>query len=110
MSDSQQEMDAALDTISEEFKEEHEKQVSDTVKAIILIRLFLVDLLNDYQKDGIVKRSRLNALLRDLTLYEKEFRKQAERSFHTLIENTSKWTTSEVVGGSLEHEIYDCGQ
>ena len=40
MSDSQQEMDAALDTISEEFKEEHEKQVSDTVKAIILIRLF----------------------------------------------------------------------
>ena len=40
MSDSQQEMDVALNTISEEFKEEHEKQVSDTVKAIILIRLF----------------------------------------------------------------------
>ncbi len=102
MSDSQQEMDAALDTISEEFKEEHEKQVSDTVKAIILIRLFLVDLLNDYQKDGIVKRSRLNALLRDLTLYEKEFRKQAERSFHTLIENTSKWTTSKLSEAGLD--------
>lgn len=96
VSDSQQEMDAALDTISEEFKEEHEKQVSDTVKAVILIRLFLVDLLNDYQKDGIVKRGRLNALLRDLTLYENEFRKQAEQSFHRLIENTSKWTTSKL--------------
>jgi len=62
----------------------------------------LVDLLNDYQKDGIVKRSRLNALLRDLTLYEKEFRKQAERSFHTLIENTSKWTTSKLSEAGLD--------
>lgn len=102
MSDSQKDMDEVLDAISEEFKEEHEKQVSDTVKAIILIRLFLVDLLNDYQKDGIVKRSRLNALLRDLTLYEKEFRKQAERSFHTLIENTSKWTTSKLSEAGLD--------
>lgn len=102
MSNSQQEMDAALDAISEEFKEEHEKQVSDTVKAIVLIRLFLVDLLNDYQKDGIVKRGRLNALLRDLTLYENEFRKQAEQSFHRLIENTSKWTTSKLSEAGLD--------
>lgn len=49
-----------------------------------------------------MKRSRLNALLRDLTLYEKEFRKQAERSFHTLIENTSKWTTSKLSEAGLD--------
>ncbi|MFJ8521399.1 hypothetical protein [Bacillus cereus] len=102
MSDSQQDMDAALDTISEEFKEEHEKQVSDTVKAIILIRLFLVDLLNDYQKDGVIKRGRLNALLRDLSVYEKKFRKQSEQSYHILIENTSKWTTSKLSEAGLD--------
>lgn len=34
MSDSQKEMDEVLDAISEEFKEEHEKQVSDTVKVV----------------------------------------------------------------------------
>lgn len=62
----------------------------------------MVDLLNDYQKDGIVKRGRLNALLRDLTLYENEFRKQAEQSFHRLIENTSKWTTSKLSEAGLD--------
>ena len=35
-------------------------------------------------------------------LYTKKFRKQAERSFHTLIENTSKWTTSKLSEAGLD--------
>ncbi|MEH7457727.1 hypothetical protein V7183_10940 [Bacillus sp. JJ1127] len=107
MNDSQKEFDTALEKISEEFKEEHEKQVSDAVKAIILIRLFLIDLLNDYQKGGVIRRGRLNALLRDLDFYEREFRKQAEQSFHTLIENTSKWTTAKLTGAGLDVKSVD---
>ena len=49
-----------------------------------------------------MKRGRLNALLRDLTLYENEFRKQAEQSFRRLIENTSKWTTSKLSEAGLD--------
>ena len=107
VNDSQKEFDIALENISKEFEEEHEKQVSDTVKAIILIRLFLIDLLNDYQKDGVIKRGRLNALLQDLFLYEKAFRKQAEKSFHTLIGNTSKWTTAKLTEAGLDVKSVD---
>ncbi|MDZ5608565.1 hypothetical protein U2I54_16060 [Bacillus pseudomycoides] len=102
MSDSQREFDEMLDKVSEEYEKEHEKQVEETVAAIMLIRLFLVDLINDYQKDGVIKRGRLNALLRDLDIYEKTFRKQAGQAFETMMESTSKWTITKLADAGLD--------
>lgn len=102
MSDLQREFDETLDKISKQYEKENEKQVDETVAAIMLIRLFLLDLINDYQKDGVIKRGRLNALLRDLDFYEKEFRKQAGVSFEKMISDTSKWTTSKLAETPLK--------
>ncbi|PGA33982.1 hypothetical protein [Bacillus wiedmannii] len=107
MSDLQREFDEALDKISKQYEKENEKQVEETVTAIMLIRLFLLDLINDYQKDGVIKRGRLNALLRDLDYYEKEFRKQAGASFEKMINDTSKWTTSKLAETSLGIKTID---
>ncbi|MDM5188611.1 hypothetical protein QUF99_15180 [Bacillus sp. DX4.1] len=101
MSELQNEFDDALDKISHQYEKENEKQVEETVKEILLIRLFLMDLINDYQKDDVIKRGRLNALLRDLEHYEKVFRKQAEASFEKVIDDTAKWTTSKLAETSL---------
>lgn len=97
----QNEFDEALDKISKQYEKENEKQVEETVGAIMLIRLFLLDLINDYQKDGVIKRGRLNALLRDLDHYEKEIRKQAGASFEKTIDDTAKWTTSKLAETNL---------
>lgn len=102
MSDLQREFDETLDKISKQYEKENEKKVDETVAAIMLIRLFLLDLINDYQKDGVIKRGRLNALLRDLDFYEKEFRKQAGVSFEKMISDTSKWTSSKLAETPLK--------
>ncbi|PRT35351.1 hypothetical protein [Bacillus wiedmannii] len=107
MSDLQNEFDEALDKISKQYEKENEKQVEETVGTIMLIRLFLLDLVNDYQKDGVIKRGRLNALLRDLELYEKEFRKQAGASFEKTITDTAKWTTSKLAETPLNVTTLD---
>ncbi|MDA2638214.1 hypothetical protein PDQ79_27425 [Bacillus cereus] len=101
MSELQNEFDKALDEISKQYEKENEKQVEETVGTIMLIRLFLLDLINDYQKDGVIKRGRLNALLRDLDYYEKEFRKKAGVSFEKVITDTAKWTTSKLAETNL---------
>ncbi|MBO1582715.1 hypothetical protein [Bacillus sp. XF8] len=101
MSELQREFDEALDEISKQYEKENEKQVEETVGAIMLIRLFLLDLINDYQKDGVIKRGRINALLRDLDYYEKEFRKKAGVSFEKMIDDTAKWTTSKLAETGL---------
>lgn len=107
MSDLQREFDETLDKISKQYEKENAKQVEETVAAIMLIRLFLLDLINDYQKDGVIKRGRLNALLRDLDFYEKEFRKQAGVSFEKMINDTSKWTSSKLAETPLKVKDLD---
>lgn len=107
VSELQNEFDEALDKISKQYEKENEKQVEETVGAIMLIRLFLLDLINDYQKDGVIKRGRLNALLRDLDHYEKEFRKQAGASFEKMINDTVKWTTSKLAETPLNVTAVD---
>lgn len=102
VSDLQGEFDEALDKISKQYEKENEKQVEETVDAIMLIRLFLLDLINDHQKDGVIKRGRLNALLRDLDYYEREFRKKAGVSFEKMINDTSNWTTSKLAETPLK--------
>ncbi|MDA2116704.1 hypothetical protein PDN31_15245 [Bacillus cereus] len=101
MSELQNEFDEALDEISKQYEKENEKQVEETVTAIMLTRLFLLDLINDYQKDGVVKRGRLTSLLRDLDHYENEFRKQAGASFEKVITDTANWTTSRLAETNL---------
>ncbi|MGY6667015.1 hypothetical protein [Bacillus cereus] len=101
MSGLQNEFDEVLGKISKQYEKENEKQVEETVGTIMLIRLFLLDLINDYQKDGVIKRGRLNALLRDLDYYEKEFRKKAGVSFEKVIYDTVKWTTSKLAETNL---------
>ncbi|MHA4153199.1 hypothetical protein [Bacillus cereus] len=101
MSELQNEFDEALDEISKQYEKENEKQVEEMVTAIMLTRLFLLDLINDYQKDGVVKRGRLTALLRDLDHYENEFRKQAGASFEKVITDTANWTTSRLAETNL---------
>lgn len=95
-----------LDAIFKKLAQQHGKlnvnQQAFAIKEIGRVRGDIVDLLADYAgKDGTVKKTRLNRLLRELDDIEALIREYGTTALDTILKNTAEWTSSSINEGML---------
>lgn len=101
----QAEFNKALVKIAYAFEKLNAKQVASLAREFMRLRFELLEMLDEYAVDNEIQRRRLNALLRDLEVYEKSVRKQLGTSFANMIEETAKWTTAELAAAGLTVDV-----
>lgn len=101
----QEELDGIMADIATDYGKLNTKQQNFAIREIGRTRLELNDLLTEYATDdGIIKRQRLNSLLRDLESIEKSVRRNGMVAMEQVITETSQHTTQSV-GKGLESVI-----
>lgn len=97
----QERIDAKLAAIAADYGKLNAKQQAYAIKEIGRVRLEINDLLADYATDdGIIKRQRLNSLLRDLELIERSIRTTGTLAMEQVIGETAEYSTKSA-GGAL---------
>lgn len=95
----QAELDAIFERIAKEHRGLLPKQQDYAIKEIGRIRGEMAELLADYAgSDGIIKRQRLNRLIRDLDEIEKAIRKYGSAALDEIITESSEWTMEKING------------
>ncbi len=95
----QDELDAILARLATQYGKLNAKQQAYAIREIGRVRGELADLLADYAgEDGIIKRTRLNRLMRDLDDIEKQLRKYGTLALDEIITESADWTTAKVNG------------
>lgn len=99
MSDNQAKLDAIFARLSTQYGKLNAKQQEYAIREIGRIRGELAELLADYaDKDGIIKRTRINRLMRDLDDIEAQIRKYGTVALDEIITETSDWTLTKING------------
>lgn len=95
----QAQLDAIFERLSTQYGKLNARQQQYAIKEIGRIRGELADLLADYAgSDGIIKRTRINRLMRDLDDIEKQIRKYGTVALDEIITESAAWTTTKVNG------------
>lgn len=95
----QEQLDAIFARLSTQYGRLNAKQQAYAIREIGRVRGEIADLLADYaDSDGIVKRTRLNRLMRDLDDVEKQLRKYGTVALDEIIRESADWTTAKVSG------------
>lgn len=90
----QTELERQLKKVSMEYRKFNAEQQEFAIKEIGRIRLEIVDLLSEYgDSDGIIKKQRLNKLLRELESIEKLVRDTGMDALSNVISETSSFTS-----------------
>lgn len=97
----QSEFNEALAKLQRNYDKLNEKQVASAVREFMRLRFELLEMIDEYATDNEIQRRRLNALLRELDVYEKSVREHSEITFAKIIEDTAKWTTTELASAGL---------
>lgn len=99
----QERLNEILANLATDYRKLNAKQQEFAIKEIGRVRMELTDLLAEYATDdGIIKRQRLNSLLRDLESIERQVRKTGELAFDKIIGETASFTTQGVAAGMAE--------
>jgi hypothetical protein len=99
----QAELDRILAQLATDYRKLNAKQQAFMIREIGRIRLEINDLLADYATaDGLIKRQRLNTLLRDLETVEKNVRKTGIATLEQIIGETSDFTTGALSSGIVK--------
>lgn len=97
--DNQAKLDAIFARLSTQYGKLNEKQQAFAIREIGRVRGELADLLADYAgSDGIIKRTRINRLMRDLDDIEAQIRKYGTVALDEIIRDSADWTTTKING------------
>ncbi|RVT57402.1 hypothetical protein [Niallia taxi] len=90
----QEKLDQLLEGLSDKYQKLNAKQQQFAVKEIERVRSQMNDILADYaDSEGIIKRTRLNALLRELESIEKAVRTNSMDALESIIKESSEALT-----------------
>ncbi|OMI09315.1 hypothetical protein BVL54_17600 [Bacillus paralicheniformis] len=93
----QERLNRLLDELANEYLKFNAKQQQLAIKEIGRVRLEISDLLSDFSgNDGIIKRQRLNRLLRELDTIEKAVRKNGMDALDKTIIDAAEFTTERI--------------
>jgi hypothetical protein len=96
----QAELDRILRNLATDYRKLNAKQQEFMIREIGRVRLEINDLLADYATaDGLIKRQRLNTLLRDLESVERSVRKTGIVALEEIIGETSGFTSGALSAG-----------
>lgn len=97
---SQADLDRIFKRMRRDYAQLNKRQQAYAIREIGRIRSETAELLAEYaDSDGVVKKRRLNRLLRDLEEIERNLRKYGDQALSNIIEETSEWTTREITRG-----------
>jgi len=93
----QEKLNRLLDELANEYLKFNAKQQQLAITEIDRVRLEISDLLADFSgNDGIIKRQRLNRLLRELDTIEKAVRKNGMDALDKTITDATEFTTERI--------------
>lgn len=107
----QADLDRIFARLEREFNELNKRQQEFAIREIGRIRGELADMLADFaDDDGVIKRRRIAAVLRELDEIEKSLRNYGTLALESIIEESSEWTTSKItsaLGITLSKSAFD---
>ncbi|MBW3113493.1 hypothetical protein KYJ26_16690 [Bacillus sp. MCCB 382] len=96
----QERLDRILANLATDYRKLNAKQQEFAIKEIGRVRLELNDLLAEYATDeGIIKRQRLNSLLRDLESIERSVRQTGMVAMEQVVRESSEFATQGAAAG-----------
>jgi hypothetical protein len=96
----QEQLDQLLANLATDYRKLNAKQQEFAIKEIGRVRLELNDLLAEYATDeGIIKRQRLNSLLRDLESIERSVRETGMVAMEQVVRESSEFATQGAAAG-----------
>ena len=98
----QEKLDAIFEKLSKQHGKLNAQQQEYAIKELGRVRGDIADLLSDYAgKDGTVKKTRLNRLLRELDDIETLIREYGTTALDTIIQDTAEWASASINEGML---------
>lgn len=98
----QDELDAIFEKLAAGYSKLNVTQQEFAIKEIGRVRGDIATLLADYsEKDGTIKKNRLNRLLRELDGIEKNIRDYGTSAMDEIIRESSKWATAGINAGMV---------
>lgn len=92
----QEQLDKLLASLATQYRKLNVKQQAFAIKEIDRVRLEITDMLTEYaDSEGLIKKQRLNSLLRELEAIEKSVRKHGMDALESVVGETSALVAAE---------------